>query len=111
VRAFELLETGGVLPDFDAALLVAALRPMTVMELGRLERQLEDMLGASVDLVPGPDARNRMFATGCRARLTLKRCPRCSCPDASLVEQSAERLLLQLLEHDRRSGCRIALRR
>lgn len=66
VRVFGSVATGKDRPDSDVDLLFTMGRPMSLMELGRLERRLAEALGAPVDLVPDaalrPDLRDRILA-------------------------------------------------
>lgn len=66
VRVFGSVATGQDRPDSDVDLLFTMGAPLSLMELGRLERRLEDAIGAPVDLVPDsalrPDLRERVLA-------------------------------------------------
>ena len=52
VRVFGSAATGQERPDSDVDLLFVMTRPLSLMQLGRLEQRLTDLLGVSVDLVP-----------------------------------------------------------
>lgn len=52
VRVFGSVATGQDRPDSDVDLLFVMNQPFSLMQLGRLEQQLADLLGAKVDLVP-----------------------------------------------------------
>lgn len=66
MRVFGSLATGEDRPDSDVDLLFRMGAPLSLMELGRLERRLADAIGAPVDLVPEsalrPDLRERVLA-------------------------------------------------
>ena len=52
VRVFGSVALGTERPDSDVDLLFEMKEPLSLMQLGRLERRLGDLLGAAVDLVP-----------------------------------------------------------
>ncbi|MEO6998608.1 MAG: nucleotidyltransferase domain-containing protein [Terracoccus sp.] len=52
VRVFGSVATGQDRPDSDVDLLFTMSEPLSLMELGRLEQRLGDVIGARVDLVP-----------------------------------------------------------
>ena len=52
VRVFGSVATGQDRPDSDVDLLFVMKQPLSLMQLGRLEQRLADLLGAKVDLVP-----------------------------------------------------------
>lgn len=52
VRVFGSVASGEDRPDSDVDLLFAMGPPLSLMQLGRLEQQLADLLDAPVDLVP-----------------------------------------------------------
>lgn len=66
VRVFGSVATGRDRPDSDVDLLFTMKRPLSLMQLGRLEQRLTDLLGVSVDLVPEsalrPDLRERVLS-------------------------------------------------
>ena len=66
VRVFGSVATGQDRPDSDVDLLFTMGAPLSLMDLGRLEQQLEATIGAKVDLVPDtairPDLRDRVLA-------------------------------------------------
>ncbi len=66
VRVFGSVATGQDRPDSDVDLLFTMGVPLSLMELGRLEQRLADVIGAPVDLVPDaalrPDLRDRVLA-------------------------------------------------
>jgi len=66
VRVFGSVAAGADRPGSDVDLLFTAGRPMSLMQLGRLEQRVEKLLGASVDLIPEsalrPDLRDRVLA-------------------------------------------------
>ncbi|WP_460812260.1 nucleotidyltransferase family protein [Nocardioides salsibiostraticola] len=66
VRVFGSLAVGEDQPGSDVDLLFAMNRPLSLMQLGRLEQRVADLLGTSVDLVPEsalrPDLRERVYA-------------------------------------------------
>lgn len=66
VRVFGSVAVGEDQPDSDVDLLFDMTKPLSLMQLGRLERQIADLLDAPVDLVPGsalrPDLRERVYA-------------------------------------------------
>ena len=66
VRVFGSLATGDDRPDSDVDLLFVMNQPMSLIQLGRVEKQIADLLGVAVDLVPEstlrPDLRNRVLA-------------------------------------------------
>ncbi|MDQ2852376.1 MAG: nucleotidyltransferase domain-containing protein [Actinomycetota bacterium] len=65
VRVFGSVASGEDRPDSDVDLLFAMGHPLSLMQLGRLEQQLADLLDAPVDLVPEsalrPDLRERVM--------------------------------------------------
>lgn len=65
VRVFGSVATGQDRPDSDVDLLFTMSEPLSLMELGRLEQRLADVIGAPVDLVPDaalrPDLRDRVL--------------------------------------------------
>ncbi len=65
VRVFGSLATGLDGPDSDVDLLFTMGRPLSLMELGRLEKRLAEAVGVPVDLVPDsalrPDLRARIL--------------------------------------------------
>ncbi len=66
VRVFGSVATGQDRCDSDVDLLFRMGQPLSLMELGALERRLEDAIGAPVDLLPDtairPDLRERVLA-------------------------------------------------
>ena len=66
MRVFGSLATGDDRPDSDVDLLFVMNQPMSLIQLGRVEKQIADLLGVAVDLVPEstlrPDLRNRVLA-------------------------------------------------
>lgn len=66
VRVFGSVATGQDRQDSDIDLLFTPSRPLSLMELGRVERELAGVLGVAVDLVPDtslrPDLRERVWA-------------------------------------------------
>lgn len=66
VRVFGSMATGHDRPDSDVDLLFTMGEPLSLMELGRLEQRLVEVIGAPVDLVPDaairPDLRQRTLA-------------------------------------------------
>lgn len=60
------MATGHDRPDSDVDLLFTMGEPLSLMELGRLEQRLVEVIGAPVDLVPDaairPDLRQRILA-------------------------------------------------
>jgi predicted nucleotidyltransferase len=66
VRVFGSVATDQDRPGSDVDLLFAMNEPLSLMQLGRLEQQLSDLLGVPVDLVPEstlrPDLRERVLA-------------------------------------------------
>ena len=66
VRVFGSVAVGEDQPDSDVDLLFAMTKPLSLMQLGRLERQIADLLDAPVDLVPEsalrPHLRERVHA-------------------------------------------------
>ncbi len=52
VRVFGSVATGQDRPDSDVDLLFVMKQPLSLMQLGRLEQRLADLLGVKVDLVP-----------------------------------------------------------
>ncbi len=52
VRVFGSVATAQDRPDSDVDLLFVMKQPLSLMQLGRLEQRLADLLGAKVDLVP-----------------------------------------------------------
>lgn len=66
VRVFGSVATGTDRPDSDVDLLFVMEKPLSLMQLGRLEQRLADLLGVPVDLVPEsalrPDLRERVVS-------------------------------------------------
>ena len=66
VRVFGSLAVGEDQPSSDVDLLFEMNRPLSLMQLGRLEQRISDLLGTPVDLVPEsalrPDLRERVYA-------------------------------------------------
>ncbi|MGL5863607.1 MAG: nucleotidyltransferase family protein, partial [Phycicoccus sp.] len=66
VRVFGSTATGQDGPNSDVDLLFVMKRPLSLMQLGRLEKRLTDLLGIPVDLVPEsalrPDLRERALS-------------------------------------------------
>lgn len=66
VRVFGSVATGRDNPHSDIDLVFTMGKPLSLMELGRLEQRLGDAIGARVDLVPDsairPDIRERVLA-------------------------------------------------
>lgn len=66
VRVFGSVATGTEQTDSDIDLLFDMGTPMSLMELGALERRLSELLGAPVDLIPAaalrPDLRDLVLA-------------------------------------------------
>jgi hypothetical protein len=66
VRVFGSVATGGEGAGSDIDLLFDMGTPMSLMELGALERRLAELLSAEVDLIPAsalrPDVRDRVLA-------------------------------------------------
>ncbi|MGL4176458.1 MAG: nucleotidyltransferase domain-containing protein [Dermatophilaceae bacterium] len=66
VRVFGSTATGQDRPDSDVDLLFVMKQPLSLMQLGRLEKRLTDLLGTSVDLVTEsalrPDLRERVLS-------------------------------------------------
>lgn len=66
VRVFGSVAHGLDHPDSDVDLLFTMERPLSLMELARVERQLAELVGAPVDLVPDsalrPDLKERVLA-------------------------------------------------
>jgi predicted nucleotidyltransferase len=66
VRVFGSVATGRERPDSDIDLLFTPTRPLSLMELGRVESAAAEVLGVSVDLIPDtalrPDLRERVLA-------------------------------------------------
>ena len=64
VRVFGSVATGQDRPGSDVDLLFVMKQPLSLMQLGRLEQRLADLLGAKVDLVPEsalrPDLKERV---------------------------------------------------
>ena len=65
-RVFGSVATGEDGPDSDVDLLFTMGEPLSLMELGRLEGRLAEVIGVQVDLVPDaalrPDLRERVLA-------------------------------------------------
>lgn len=65
VRVFGSVAVGEDQPGSDVDLLFTMTKPLSLMQLGRLEQQIADLLDAAVDLVPEsalrPDLRERAF--------------------------------------------------
>ncbi len=66
VRVFGSVATGEDQADSDLDLLFLMKEPLSLMQLGRLEQRLSDLLGVPVDLVPEsalrPDLRERVMS-------------------------------------------------
>lgn len=66
VRVFGSVAVGEDKPGSDVDLLFAMCQPLSLMQLGRLEQQIADLLHAPVDLVPEsalrPDLRERVYS-------------------------------------------------
>ena len=66
VRVFGSVATGADHADSDVDLVFTMGRPLSLMGLGRIEKQISDLLGVQVDLVPEsalrPDLRDRVLA-------------------------------------------------
>lgn len=66
VRVFGSVATGSDQEGSDIDLLFSMARPLSLLELGSLERQIGDLVGAEVDLVPEaalrPDLRDRVLS-------------------------------------------------
>lgn len=66
VRVFGSLATGQDRPDSDVDLLFEMTKPLSLMDLARLENQIADLLERKVDLVPEsslhPAARDRIVS-------------------------------------------------
>ena len=66
VRVFGSVAVGEDQPGSDVDLLFTMTKPLSLMQLGRLEQQIADLLDAPVDLVPEsalrPDLRERAFS-------------------------------------------------
>ena len=66
VRVFGSVAKGSDQPESDIDLLFSMTHPLSLLELGSLERQIGDLLGAKVDLVPEaairPDLRERVLS-------------------------------------------------
>lgn len=66
VRVFGSVATGDDHADSDVDLLFTMGRPLSLMQLGRLEQRLSNLLGVPVDLVPEsalrPDVRARIMS-------------------------------------------------
>lgn len=66
VRVFGSVAAGLDQPGSDVDLLFAMSKPLSLMQLGRLEQRIADLLNASVDLVPEsalrPDLRERVYS-------------------------------------------------
>ncbi|UFU03831.1 nucleotidyltransferase domain-containing protein [Ruania suaedae] len=66
VRVFGSVATGEDQADSDVDLLFLMEVPLSLMQLGRLERRLSDLLGVPVDLVPEsalrPDLREKVMS-------------------------------------------------
>lgn len=64
VRVFGSVAAGTDGPDSDVDLLFSMDRPLSLMELTRLEHQIQEQVGVPVDLVPDsalrPDLRDRV---------------------------------------------------
>ncbi|MFT4030247.1 MAG: nucleotidyltransferase domain-containing protein [Protaetiibacter sp.] len=57
VRVFGSVATGTDTPESDIDLLFTAGRPLSLMQLGSLEAQLSELIGAEIDLVPDASLR------------------------------------------------------
>ncbi len=66
VRVFGSVALGTDQPGSDVDLLFVMTKPLSLMQLGRLEQQVADLLDAPVDLVPEsalrPDLRERVYS-------------------------------------------------
>lgn len=66
VRVFGSVAAGTDRPDSDVDLLFEMKTPLSLMQLGRLERRIADLMSAPVDLVPEsalrPDLRERVHS-------------------------------------------------
>ncbi|WP_206426104.1 nucleotidyltransferase family protein [Nakamurella antarctica] len=66
VRVFGSVAVGSDHPGSDVDLLFTMTGPLSLMQLGRLEQRISDLLGAPIDLVPEsalrPDLRERVYA-------------------------------------------------
>ncbi|AZI57524.1 toxin-antitoxin system toxin subunit [Nakamurella antarctica] len=66
VRVFGSVAMGNDHPGSDVDLLFTTMGPLSLMQLGRLEQRISDLLGAPIDLVPEsalrPDLRERVYA-------------------------------------------------
>lgn len=66
VRVFGSVATGEDHTDSDVDLLFVMTEPLSLMQLGRLEQRLTELLGVPVDLVPEsalrPDLRDRVMS-------------------------------------------------
>lgn len=66
VRIFGSVATGEGRPESDVDLLFVMKEPLSLMQLGRLEQRLADLLDVPVDLVPEsalrPDLRERVMS-------------------------------------------------
>lgn len=60
VRVFGSVATGSDRGDSDVDLLFTPSRPLGLLELGRLERDISGLIGSPVDLVPDSDLHPRM---------------------------------------------------
>ncbi len=64
VRVFGSVASGQDRPESDVDLLFEMRKPLSLMQLGRLEKRIADLLNAPVDLVPDsalrPDLRDRI---------------------------------------------------
>ena len=66
VRVFGSVATGKDRSDSDVDLVFRMTQPLSLLQLGRLEQRLADLLGVKVDLVPEsalrPDLRDRVLS-------------------------------------------------
>ena len=66
VRVFGSVAVGEDQPGSDVDLLFTMTKPLSLIQLGRLEQQIADLLDSPVDLVPEsalrPDLRERVYA-------------------------------------------------
>jgi len=66
VRVFGSVAVGADQPGSDVDLLFVMTKPLSLMQLGRLEQQVSELLDAPVDLVPEsalrPDLRERVYS-------------------------------------------------
>ncbi len=106
VRVFGSVAMGEDQPDSDVDLLFDMTKPLSFMQLGRLERQIADLLDAPVDLVPEsalrPDLRERVHAEA----VTLWVGRRRSCCARQLIHfQSAQPYARNVDRHRSKTPC------